>query len=107
MISTHILDTHVGMPAPGVEVNLDRKEGDSWKRVDTGITNDDGRIAYNCPSEEGVYRLNFEIADYFQKKNQDFFFIEVPIIFQVKDTNRKYHVPLLLNPFGISSYRGS
>ena len=107
MISTHILDTHLGLPASGVEVKLDVQNGDDWQSVDTGVTNDDGRIVYNCPSEAGVYRLSFQIEDYYKKNKQEFFFMSVPVIFNITDTNRKYHVPLLLNPFGYTTYRGS
>lgn len=107
MISTHILDTHLGLPAAGVFVKLEIQDGEHWNAVDDGITNEDGRIVYNCPSVEGVYRLSFKIEDYYEKNNQEFFFLSVPVTFKVKDTNRKYHVPLLLNPFGYTTYRGS
>jgi 5-hydroxyisourate hydrolase len=107
MISTHILDTHLGLPAAGVSVQLDKQDDESWNKVDAGVTNVDGRIVFDCPSVEGVYRLSFKIEDYYEKNEQEFFFLSVPVTFKVVDTNRKYHVPLLLNPFGYTTYRGS
>ena len=105
MISTHILDTSRGMPAADVKVTLEQKSGTSWKEIGTDKTNADGRIVFNCPKEAGEYKLTFFIEDYF--KAEDHFFLNTPIIFRVKNTERKYHVPLLLNPFGLSTYRGS
>lgn len=105
MISTHILDTTKGMPASGVTVILEQKNQESWKHIGTDKTNNDGRIVFDCPKEKGVYRLTFNIEEYFG--NEEFFFMNTPIIFNVKSTERKYHVPLLLNPYGYSTYRGS
>jgi 5-hydroxyisourate hydrolase len=105
MISTHILDTTKGAPASGVTVVLEKKTDLGWAPVGTDKTNSDGRIVYDCPKEKGVYRLTFHIEDYY--KAEEFFFMNTPIIFQVKNTDRKYHVPLLLNPYGYSTYRGS
>ena len=105
MISTHILDTTKGVPARGVKVVLEKKSGDSWNHIGTDETNTDGRIVFDCPKETGDYRLTFHIEDYF--KGEDHFFLNTPITFRVKSTERKYHVPLIVNPFGLSSYRGS
>jgi 5-hydroxyisourate hydrolase len=105
MISTHILDTTKGIPASGVLVILEQQHGSNWKGIGKDQTNSDGRIIFNCPSESGVYRLTFNIQDYY--KDEEHFFMNTPIIFEVKNTNRKYHVPLLLNPYGYSTYRGS
>jgi len=107
MISTHILDTHLGLPAAGVAVQLDKLNGESFEKIGSGITNEDGRIVYDCPSAPGVYRLSFKIEDYYEKNDQEFFFLSVPVTFKITDTNRKYHVPLLLNPYGYTTYRGS
>jgi 5-hydroxyisourate hydrolase len=107
MISTHILDTTTGFPAGNVEVCLEKKDGESWEIVATARTNDDGRIAYNNPAEAGDYRLTFKIEEYFAASNREHFFLDSPVIFRITDTNRKYHVPLLINPFGQSTYRGS
>jgi 5-hydroxyisourate hydrolase len=105
MISTHILDTTKGAPAADVTVVLEQQNAGAWKEIGTDKTNADGRIVFNCPKEAGVYRLTFHIEDYF--KGQESFFMNTPIIFNVKNTERKYHVPLLLNPYGYSTYRGS
>lgn len=105
MISTHILDTTKGMPAAGVKVLLEKMAGGEWKEISTDSTNTDGRIVFDCPREAGDYRLTFHIEDYF--KDEEHFFLNTPICFRVKNTERKYHVPLIVNPFGLSSYRGS
>ena len=105
MISTHILDTSKGMPASGIKVQLLRKKGKTWEIVNKGISNSDGRIVFDCSKKPGTYQLQFSVKKYF--KNQDTFFEEIPILFVIKDTKRKYHVPLLLNPFGYATYRGS
>jgi 5-hydroxyisourate hydrolase len=105
MISTHILDTTKGSPASGVTVLLEQKNNNDWKEIGTDKTNTDGRIVFNCPKEQGIYRLTFMIEEYY--KNEEHFFLNTPIVFQIKNTERKYHVPLLLNPYGYSTYRGS
>jgi hydroxyisourate hydrolase len=105
MISTHILDTTKGSPAQGVTVVLEKKSYDLWKEIGRDKTNNDGRIVFDCPKETGDYRLTFNIEDYYS--GQDHFFLNTPITFRVKSTERKYHVPLIINPFGLSSYRGS
>ena len=105
MISTHILDTSRGMPAAGVTVLLEKALGGHWQKVGEGRTNQDGRHAFECPFEAGDYRLTFFIEEYFA--GQESFFLNTPVSFRVKDTQRKYHVPLLLNPYGLSTYRGS
>lgn len=105
MISTHILDTTKGLPAANVAVLLERNHQGEWHKLALNKTNNDGRIVFDCPREAGDYRLTFHIEDYY--KTEEHFFLNVPIAFRVKDTNRNYHVPLLLNPYGHSTYRGS
>jgi 5-hydroxyisourate hydrolase len=105
MISTHILDTTKGVPAAGVTVILEKKTEKGWHALGIDRTNQDGRIVFDCPKEKGIYRLTFHIEEYF--KGEESFFMNTPIVFQVKNTDRKYHVPLLLNPYGYSTYRGS
>ncbi len=105
MISTHILDTTKGVAAKDVTVVLEQKNNDSWKEIGTDKTNADGRIVFDCPKVAGIYRLTFHVEDYF--KSEEHFFMNTPIIFHVKNTERKYHVPLLLNPYGYSTYRGT
>jgi hydroxyisourate hydrolase len=105
MISTHILDTTKGAPASGVTVVLERKISEGWREIGVDKTNTDGRIVFDCPKEVGDYRLTFHIEEYY--KGQEHFFLNTPITFRVKSIERKYHVPLIINPFGLSSYRGS
>jgi 5-hydroxyisourate hydrolase len=105
MISTHILDTTKGMPARDVAVSLERHQQGHWITIGEDKTNADGRIVFDCPREAGTYRLTFMIEEYFQGEAS--FFLNTPVIFKIEDTARKYHVPLLLNPYGYSTYRGS
>ena len=107
MISTHILDTSLGLPAPGVNVVLEKRTGGNWGILSKDTTNSDGRITFANRQETGTYRLIFEVEPYFQSRQISSFFTEIPVVFSISDTNRKYHVPLLLNPFGYSTYRGS
>ncbi|MGZ3711746.1 MAG: hydroxyisourate hydrolase [Bdellovibrionota bacterium] len=107
MISTHILDTSLGHPAAQVTVQLEKKAGGSWDIIGTEKTNSDGRILFACTPEAGSYRLQFFVEDYFKKNKVKPFFTLVPVHFEISDTDRKYHVPLLLNPYGYSTYRGS
>lgn len=102
MISTHILDLNLGKPASGIEVSLELLiAADTWKNVATEKTNNDGRIAFANPADTGTYRLVFEI------EKLSSFFTVAPVTFKITDTSRKYHIPLLLSPFGYSTYRGS
>ena len=107
MISTHILDTSKGSPAEKVKVTLELKTGTSWKKVDEAETNADGRAAFKDNNEAGTYRLLFAVEDYFNQSRTEAFFETIPVVFKITNTQRKYHVPLLLNPFGYSTYRGS
>lgn len=108
-ITTHILDTSEGRPAAGVKVDLFRA-GESTEMVASGVTNDDGRVAeWNNDFEliNGNYMLSFDVSDYFSSQGKSCFFADIQIKFKVAATNEHYHVPLLLNPFGYSTYRGS
>lgn len=107
MISTHILDTTLGKPAQNVRVRLEKNSGSSWVPLSDDVTNQDGRIVFNCASIAGDYRLIFETIDYYKALNQESFFLEAVVAFRVSDINRKYHVPLLVNPYAYSTYRGS
>lgn len=107
MISTHILDTSLGHPAQGVVVELEKKTGDLWTLIAREETSADGRIAFQSPPAAGIYRLQFQIEPYFRKNGVTPFFLTAPVIFEITNTGRKYHIPLLLNPYGYSTYRGS
>ena len=104
-ISTHVLDTSRGAPAAGVHVSLERRAAnDAWERVGEGTTDADGRLK-NLASEvqAATYRLRVDVAAY----TKDAFFPEVVITFAVRDSSQHYHVPLLLGPYGYTTYRGS
>jgi 5-hydroxyisourate hydrolase len=105
VISTHILDTTKGAPAADVTVTLEKQTPDGWKVIAREQTNSDGRIVFQCPKEQGKYKLTFHIEDYFN--GQEAFFLNTDVAFKIQNTDRKYHVPLLLNPYGYSTYRGS
>jgi 5-hydroxyisourate hydrolase/2-oxo-4-hydroxy-4-carboxy-5-ureidoimidazoline decarboxylase len=109
-LTTHILDTSVGKPAADVKVKLLEVKEDKWRAVAQGRTNQDGRIGDLLPSGKnlaaGVYKLIFDTANYFECRAVKSFYPGVSIQFTVTD-NEHYHVPLLLNPFGYSTYRGS
>lgn len=114
-ISTHVLDTAAGKPAAGVHVRLEMqtggREAEPWKILGQAVTDADGRAKALLPAgatlAEGVYRLTFDTAHYFRGLQQATFYPEVKITFFVADAAQHYHVPLLLSPFGYSTYRGS
>ncbi|MEJ2176673.1 MAG: hydroxyisourate hydrolase [Gammaproteobacteria bacterium] len=109
-ITTHILDTSRGMPASNVSVALFREDNAAWNQIAHGQTDQDGRIG-NWLGEEmlpaGNYKLYFAVADYFARNHSDTFYPYIEIVFAVAAGGEHYHVPLLLNPFGYSTYRGS
>ena len=105
-ISTHILDTTKGKPASGVSVIL---EGSDGRELARGVTNEDGRVKplLDTIPAVGAYRLRFEVGAYFARLGVDAFYPTVSIDFRVASVSEHYHVPLLLNPYGFSTYRGS
>ena len=111
-ISTHILDTTNGRPASGVPVKLEARGAyERWRELAHGETDRDGRIQNLLPPdfslEARVYRLCFDTGGYFALQGVETFYPQVLIIFDVRDTEQHYHVPLLLSPYGYSTYRGS
>ena len=109
-LTTHILDTTKGQPAAGVTIVLFEPAGDDWREIARGATNADGRIPDLLPQDKvlatGVYKLKFLTQEYFERDSTAHFYPFVEICFTVADAAH-YHVPLLLNPFGFSTYRGS
>ncbi|MCW2642573.1 MAG: hydroxyisourate hydrolase [Dactylosporangium sp.] len=106
-LSTHVLDTARGEPAAGVPVRLERHDRGVWTPIADGHTDGDGRLRDWVPAESwgaGRYRLVFDTAAYL---GPDAFFPEVLVVFQVSAARRHLHVPLLLSPFGHTTYRGS
>lgn len=106
-LSTHVLDTARGVPASGVPVILQRHDGHEWMTVADGQTDMDGRLRDWVSDSRwgtGLYRLVFNTAAY---QGPDAFFPEVMVVFTVHEPHRHHHIPLLLSPFGYSTYRGS
>jgi 5-hydroxyisourate hydrolase len=106
-LSTHVLDTALGRPAQGIKVTLERADD----LVGSGVTDADGRVSdlhtREAALSEGSYRLTFYVADYFVKTGRESFFPEIAVDFRISGGAEHYHVPLLLSPFGYSTYRGS
>jgi 5-hydroxyisourate hydrolase len=109
-LTTHILDTTKGKPASGVSIILFHQKNNNWAELARGITNADGRIpdlvSKDKILETGNYKMKFETKAYFAKDNISSFYPYVEIVFEIT-TKEHYHIPLLLNPFGYSTYRGS
>ena len=110
-ITTHVLDTARGQPAAGVHVVLEKKDDEGiYGLVGHGATDADGRVK-NLMKEgsltPGTFRITFDTATYFAQSKTSGFFPEVSIVFAIVDGASHYHVPLLLSPFGYSTYRGS
>lgn len=108
MITTHVLDTARGKPAAGVPVTLEWR-GSAWEPAGSGVTDADGRCReiLQRPRAAGVWRLRFDVAAYFAALGVESFYPSVEICFEVRDPAQHYHVPLLIAPFGYSTYRGS
>ena len=111
-ITTHVLDTSVGKPAAGVPVHLERAAADDcWEMIGRAETDRDGRVRHLLPEgatlASGVYRLIFNTAAYFQRSSTPSFYPHVIVVFEIVDAAAHYHVPLLISPFGYSTYRGS
>jgi len=110
-ITTHVLDTARGRPAAGVPVTLEVEAAGGWILLGKGTTNADGRLSDLMPHETaievGVYRLIFDTSTYFAGNNVPAFYPQVTVVFKIENTDQHYHVPLLLSPFGYSTYRGS
>src|SRR6185369_14633795 len=110
-ITTHILDVSAGVPARGVPVVLGRQTESGWEIIGKGETDDDGRLkdllAPGAVLQTSNYRLTFDTGAYFAWQQIEGFYPQVTVAFIVRNTAQHYHVPLLLSPFGYSTYRGS
>jgi 5-hydroxyisourate hydrolase len=110
-ITTHVLDISRGRPASGVPVVLEIREESGWREIGRALTDGDGRVKQILPEGSvpttGTYRLTFAIEAYFRTEGIEGFYPEASIVFHVRDANQHYHVPLLLSPYGYSTYRGS
>ena len=109
-ITTHILDTSKGKPAPGVAIVLYAKQHDDWTDIAAGTTNQDGRISDLLEKgnslKPGIYKMTFDTAAYFSRLSIQTFYPYIEIIFEITGPEH-YHIPLLVSPFGYSTYRGS
>jgi len=111
MITTHVLDTTRGGPAAAIRIVLEISDGSIWREVGRGVTDANGRVTTLSERQTfvaGTYRLTFGTGDYHRRQGISHpFFPDVQITFAVADPGDHYHVPLLLSPFGYSTYRGT
>jgi len=110
-ISSHILDTALGQPAAEVVVTLQQQLQDDWLMLGSAATDADGRISDFTGTGEalpaGTYRLTFYIGDYHEQLGARGFYPQIDVTFEIGGDGQHYHVPLLVNPYGYSTYRGS
>ena len=110
-ISTHILDTTIGRPATGVSVALSRMSDGAWHSIATTVTDSDGRckdlLPPTEPSKSGTYRIHFETSTYYAQHYQQGLYPYIEIVFDIRNTEQHYHIPLLLTANGYTTYRGS
>lgn len=107
-ISTHVLDLATGLGGKGIPISLELKQGEKWIFFGKGVTDQNGRIkefSSQRDFEKGPYRLIFKLSDY--QKGRDIFFPEATVTFIVNNIEQHYHVPLVLSPYGYSTYRGN
>ncbi|MAZ89930.1 MAG: hydroxyisourate hydrolase [Cellvibrionaceae bacterium] len=109
-ITTHVLDTARGLPAKGIHITLGQQVDEQWITLGSGTTNEDGRLPNLCPEitlPAGTYRMHFETAAYLKIHNGEVFYPYADVTFRIGDDGQHYHIPLLLSPYGYSTYRGS
>jgi 5-hydroxyisourate hydrolase len=110
-ITTHVLDTALGRPAAGVAVVLEQETAaGEWRAIGGGETDLDGRLRpllSDASPAPGVYRLVFDTRSYFARRDIATFFPSITVAFEIPAEGGRYHVPVLLSPFGYSTYRGS
>jgi 5-hydroxyisourate hydrolase len=109
-LTTHVLDTALGRPAAGVTIVLEALEGSGFKMIGKGRTNSDGRvpdIMGETALTAGTYKMTFHTREYLAISNRTGFYPYVEVVFEVTNPEEHHHIPLLLSPFGYSTYRGS
>ncbi|MDZ7851183.1 MAG: hydroxyisourate hydrolase [Halomonas sp.] len=114
-LTTHVLDTAQGRPGHGIRIEVFRIEGENRTRLKEAVTNDDGRcdapLLEGDGFQTGEYELVFHAGDYLRARGieaeEPRFLDVIPLRFGVADAGQHYHVPLLLSPYGYSTYRGS
>lgn len=107
VLSTHVLDISLGEAAAGLEVELFSINGEKREQIVSTATSEDGRAAFGAELSAGLYELVFHVGDYFTQHGIASLYTEVPVRFRVSDAKTRYHLPLLLSPWGYSTYRGS
>ncbi|WP_339842311.1 hydroxyisourate hydrolase [uncultured Halopseudomonas sp.] len=110
-LSVHVLNLESGLPSPEVRVTLEQLQPAGWQSLNEAFTNQAGRIPALFPADKslqrGTYRVTFKTGDWFAMHQEQTFFPEVPVIFDVDGEVDHYHIPLLLSPYGYSTYRGN
>ena len=110
-LSVHVLNLQDGLPSPGVEVVLEKQESGQWTVLNKGVTNEQGRIPALFPDGRawtaGTYKVTFKTGAWFAEHRAETFFPEIPVIFKADGKLPHYHIPLLLSPYGFSTYRGN
>lgn len=113
-LSVHVLDLQTGQPSAGIRVDLERRGvSGNWQALGSGTTDEQGRIRALLPAAAlnqwtaGDYRVVFRTGEFYARQQQPSFFPEIPVVFRVETATQHYHVPLLLSPFGFSTYRGN
>lgn len=110
-LSSHILDVSTGQPVPNVIMKLQKlNNNDSWSTISSQKTDENGRVKemlpYGKANNNGIYKLIFETNSYFESKKIDTFYPFIEVIFEIKD-QQHYHVPIIISPFGYSTYKGN
>ena len=106
-LSTHVLNAVTGRPAPGVAVRLESWTATGWQLAAAGTTDADGRIGELGSPAAGRHRITFDTGGYFAELGVATFYPEVGVVFEITEPDRHHHVPLLLSPYGYTTYRGS
>lgn len=110
-LSVHVLDLQSGQPTAGIRVTLEQRSGDQWRALADGVTDAQGRITALYPEGKAVssgdYRIVFETGEHYARQGAKTFFPRVPVEFKMDADGKHYHIPLLLSPFGYSTYRGN
>jgi 5-hydroxyisourate hydrolase len=110
-LSVHILDLQSGQPTAGVNVTLEERDGQQWRTLGQGMTDAQGRVRALYPAGRqltaGAYRIVFKTGEHYARLRQPTFFDQIPVEFKVENTAQHYHIPLLLSPYGYSTYRGN
>ena len=106
-ISTHVLNTTTGEGGGGIPVTLEMQKDGEWTEIASATTEGNGRVeGFGIETEDALYRLNFDVSGY-EALGDEPFFPDIDVTFHVQDADREHHVPILINPFGYSTYLGN